>query len=71
MYLVYGMYHCLNVVTEAEGAAAALLIRAVEPLAGEDRMRRARLAWLAARARRCKAVAEAGVTMMGVGGVGR
>ena len=59
VYLVYGMYHCLNVVTEAEGAAAALLIRAVEPLAGEDRMRRARLAWLAARARRGKAVAEA------------
>jgi DNA-3-methyladenine glycosylase len=52
VYLVYGMYHCLNVVTEAEGTAAALLIRAVEPTAGEDRMRRARLDLLVARARR-------------------
>ena len=26
VYLIYGMYHCLNVVTEAEGTAAAVLI---------------------------------------------
>jgi DNA-3-methyladenine glycosylase len=43
VYLVYGMYDCLNVVTGREGAAAAVLIRAVEPLAGSERMREARL----------------------------
>ncbi len=30
VYLVYGMYHCLNVVTEQEGYPAAVLIRAIE-----------------------------------------
>jgi DNA-3-methyladenine glycosylase len=30
VYLIYGMYHCLNVVTEREGFPAAILIRAVE-----------------------------------------
>lgn len=39
VYLVYGMYDCLNVVTEADGSPAALLIRAVEPLDGIERMR--------------------------------
>lgn len=43
VYLVYGMYHCLNVVTEPDGAPAALLVRAVEPLEGEDVMRAGRL----------------------------
>src|SRR5215213_10794684 len=30
VYLIYGMYHCLNVVTEREGFPAAVLIRAIE-----------------------------------------
>lgn len=29
VYFIYGMYHCLNVVTEAEGFPAAVLIRGV------------------------------------------
>ncbi len=42
VYLVYGMYHCLNVVTEAAPRPAAVLIRAVEPVAGVEEMRSAR-----------------------------
>ena len=34
MYFVYGMYHCLNIVTESKGVAGAVLLRGAEPLAG-------------------------------------
>lgn len=32
VYLIYGMYNCLNVVTEAHGVAGAVLFRGLEPL---------------------------------------
>jgi DNA-3-methyladenine glycosylase len=43
VYLVYGMYDCLNIVTEGPGRPAALLVRAVEPLSGVDAMRAGRI----------------------------
>lgn len=36
IYLIYGMYHCLNFVTEAEGEPAAVLIRGAVPIANGD-----------------------------------
>src|SRR2546425_11515799 len=32
VYLIYGMYHCMNVVTEKEGHGSAVLLRAIEPV---------------------------------------
>ena len=32
VYLIYGMYHCMNVVTEQEGHGSAVLLRGIEPV---------------------------------------
>lgn len=42
VYLNYGIHRLVNVVTEAEGFPAAVLIRALDPLEGIDTMRRRR-----------------------------
>lgn len=38
IYLIYGMYSCLNLVTEAEDEPAAVLIRGAEPVSGLETM---------------------------------
>jgi DNA-3-methyladenine glycosylase len=58
VYLVYGMYDCLNIVTEPVGSPAAILIRAVEPIDGEHVMRLARLERSVARLRSRTATAN-------------
>lgn len=39
VYLIYGMYSCMNVVVSPEGTPAGVLIRAVEPLEGISLMK--------------------------------
>lgn len=42
IYLIYGMYNCLNFVTEAEGEPAAVLIRSLEVVSGGQTITRLR-----------------------------
>jgi DNA-3-methyladenine glycosylase len=36
VYLIYGIYYCMNVVTQPEGIASAVLLRALEPVQNVD-----------------------------------
>jgi DNA-3-methyladenine glycosylase len=38
VYLIYGLHSCFNISTEAEGIGAAVLVRALAPLAGVEVM---------------------------------
>ena len=38
VYFIYGMYYCLNFVTEGEGTCSAVLIRALDPLINMEEM---------------------------------
>ncbi len=40
IFLAYGMHYCLNVSAEPEGSPGCVLIRALEPVAGIEQMRR-------------------------------
>jgi DNA-3-methyladenine glycosylase len=44
VYLIYGCHFCVNAVCRPKGVAEAVLIRALAPAFGEDRMRKARTA---------------------------
>jgi DNA-3-methyladenine glycosylase len=42
VYFIYGVYYCLNIVTEEVDHASAVLIRALEPVEGIELMKKRR-----------------------------
>nr|WP_312579988.1 DNA-3-methyladenine glycosylase [Sedimentibacter sp.] len=38
VFFIYGMYYCLNVVTEGEGSGSAVLLRSIEPVENIEMM---------------------------------
>ena len=48
IYFIYGMYHCLNFVTEPEGEPSAVLLRGLEPARSARRWTspRPRISWI-------------------------
>jgi len=42
VYFIYGMYHCLNIVSGKTGEGEAVLIRALQPVAGIELMQKRR-----------------------------
>jgi DNA-3-methyladenine glycosylase len=53
VYLIYGMYECLNIVAEPAGIPGCVLVRALQPVAGIEIMRQRRPA-----TRRCEDLAS-------------
>jgi DNA-3-methyladenine glycosylase len=54
VYFIYGMHHCVNVVTQPRDVPEAVLIRALEPIVGVDLMRQRRRLPDAPEARLCR-----------------
>ena len=65
VYFIYGNHWCVNVVTERDGYPSAVLLRALEPLAGLDVMKRRRRTgdprlWCSGPGRLCEALGITG-----------
>ena len=54
VFFVYGLHHCVNVVTQPRDVPEAVLIRALEPVVGLDLMRRRRALPTAPASRLCR-----------------